>query len=36
MPNSIPAQFGEKELEIIAIGPRENIYEETFRIISRE
>ena len=24
-----------KELEIIAIGPRENIYEETFRIISK-
>jgi len=25
-----------KELEIIAIGPRRNIYEETFKIISRE
>ena len=24
------------ELEIIAVGPRKNIYEETFRIISRE
>lgn len=23
-----------KEIEIIAIGPRENIYEETFRILS--
>jgi mRNA interferase RelE/StbE len=28
--------FEKKELEIIAIGPRQNIYEETFRIISRE
>ncbi len=27
---------GVKEIEIIAIGPRKNIYEETFRIISRE
>jgi mRNA interferase RelE/StbE len=26
----------EKILEIIAIGPRKNIYEETFKIISRE
>jgi len=26
----------EKFLEIIAIGPRKNIYEETFKIISRE
>ena len=26
----------EKELEIIAIGPRRNIYEETFKIISKE
>jgi mRNA interferase RelE/StbE len=25
-----------KTLEIIAIGPRKNIYEETFKIISRE
>lgn len=25
-----------KEIEIIAIGPRENIYEETFRILSRK
>ena len=25
-----------QELEIIAIGPRKNIYKETFRIISRE
>ena len=25
-----------KHLEIIALGPRKNIYEETFRIISRE
>lgn len=25
-----------KEIEIIAIGPRENIYEETFRILSKE
>lgn len=25
-----------KELQIIAIGPRKNIYKETFRIISRE
>jgi mRNA interferase RelE/StbE len=25
-----------KYLEIIAIGPRKNIYEETFRIVSRE
>ncbi|NOR24838.1 MAG: hypothetical protein GQ542_10695 [Desulforhopalus sp.] len=25
-----------KILEIIAIGPRKNIYEETFKIISRE
>ena len=25
-----------KELEIIAIGPRKNIYKETFRIISRK
>jgi len=25
-----------KELEIITIGPRRNIYEETFRIISRK
>ena len=25
-----------KELEIIAIGPRRNIYEETFKIISKE
>ena len=27
---------GKKYLEIIAIGPRRNIYEETFKIISRE
>ncbi len=27
---------GVKEIEIIAFGPRKNIYEETFRIISRE
>ncbi len=26
----------QKELEIIAIGPRRNIYEETFKIISKE
>lgn len=26
----------EKILEIVAIGPRKNIYEETFKIISRE
>ncbi len=26
----------EKILEIIAIGPRKNIYEETFKILSRE
>ena len=26
----------EKIMEIIAIGPRKNIYEETFKIISRE
>jgi mRNA interferase RelE/StbE len=26
----------EKILEIIAIGPRKNVYEETFKIISRE
>jgi mRNA interferase RelE/StbE len=26
----------DKILEIIAIGPRKNIYEETFKIISRE
>lgn len=26
---------GKKYLEIIAIGPRRNIYEETFKIISR-
>ena len=26
----------EKILEIIAIGPRKNIYEETFKIINRE
>jgi len=26
----------EKELEIVAIGPRRNIYEETFKIISKE
>ena len=26
----------EKELQIIAIGPRRNIYEETFKIISKE
>ena len=26
----------EKELEIISIGPRRNIYEETFKIISKE
>ena len=25
-----------KQIEIIAVGPRKNIYEETFRIISRE
>ena len=25
-----------KEIEVIAIGPRENIYEETFRILSRK
>ena len=25
-----------KELEIIAIGPRRNIYEETFKIVSKE
>ncbi|MBI5181129.1 MAG: type II toxin-antitoxin system RelE/ParE family toxin [Nitrospirae bacterium] len=25
-----------KEMEIIVIGPRENIYEETFRILSRK
>ena len=25
-----------KELEVIAIGPRRNIYEETFKIISKE
>ena len=25
-----------KELEIVAVGPRRNIYEETFRIISKE
>jgi mRNA interferase RelE/StbE len=25
-----------RELEIIAIGPRRNIYEETFKIISKE
>lgn len=28
--------FEENELEIIAIGPREKIYEETFRIISEK
>ena len=26
----------EKELEIIAIGPRRNIYEETYKIVSKE
>lgn len=31
----IPAAFPQT-LEIIAIGPRKNIYEETFNIISRE
>ena len=25
-----------KQIEIIAVGPRKNIYKETFRIISRE
>ena len=25
-----------KEIEIVAVGPRRNIYEETFRIISKE
>ncbi len=25
-----------KQIEVVAIGPRRNIYEETFRIISRE
>ena len=25
-----------RELEVIAVGPRRNIYEETFRIISRK
>lgn len=25
-----------KEIEVIAIGPRENIYEETFRILSHK
>lgn len=27
---------GENYLEIIALGPRRNIYEETFKIISKE
>jgi mRNA interferase RelE/StbE len=26
----------EKQLEIVAIGPRKNIYEETFRLIHKE
>jgi len=26
----------EKQLEIVALGPRKNIYEETFRLIRRE
>lgn len=26
----------EKQLEIVAIGPRKNIYEETFRLIRKE
>jgi len=30
------ARNKEKELEIIAVGPRRNIYEETFKIISKE
>ena len=25
-----------KQIEIVAVGPRKNIYEETFRIISKE
>ena len=28
--------IGEKEIEIIAIGPRKNIYEETFRIVKQD
>jgi len=28
--------LGKKEIEIIAIGPREHIYEETYRLISKQ
>ena len=28
--------LGKKEIEVIAIGPREKIYEETFRLLNRQ
>lgn len=28
--------LSEKQIEIVAIGPRERIYEETFRLLSKE